>query len=237
MVWDSSFGVSPRRESGDDQAPADSTISRRVRGQPHSPHSVASRVTGAGGHSCQGQDDLNERDTPLFLSLSRGVTSHPHNKHCPSRNSRSAAVSSSELLPLHLHCHVASLHCISHIHFHSASFLCCCAVVLSILSSPRITIILLCLLLCLILRGLLLHRLTRTSGPPGVGKTLTAQALAHHYRRPLYSVSQAHGEHQNMSLTGPDFQCGLELGSARAGRAIAPVLPRRRQVESRTAAG
>ncbi|KAK6365423.1 hypothetical protein LTR64_008792 [Lithohypha guttulata] len=28
-------------------------------------------------------------------------------------------------------------------------------------------------------------------GPPGVGKTLTAQALALHYRRPLYSISSA----------------------------------------------
>ena len=33
-----------------------------------------------------------------------------------------------------------------------------------------------------------LHILTRNSGPPGVGKTLTAEALSEHFKRPLYSV-------------------------------------------------
>ena len=33
-----------------------------------------------------------------------------------------------------------------------------------------------------------LHLLTGKSGPPGVGKTLTAEAVSEHLKKPLYSV-------------------------------------------------
>jgi Cdc6-like AAA superfamily ATPase len=37
-----------------------------------------------------------------------------------------------------------------------------------------------------------LNMLTWKSGPPGVGKTLTAEAVSEHLKRPLYSVRSQH---------------------------------------------